>query len=146
MFKKIYCTYIHDDPHIKSLSIMEVFCSHFLTTSSDMCHIFLHHCSTTIIFLQHNSSFHRSDSFVSPKSTHCSLSLLFSPLFIVVFIFYSFSLPYFFPFLLILFIHFHHLHFFVSMCHKHHHHPSLASSLAPTYLLASSLTSSLAPT
>jgi hypothetical protein len=30
---KSYCTSIHDDPHIKSLSIMEIFCPHFLTTS-----------------------------------------------------------------------------------------------------------------
>jgi len=29
---KNYCTYIHDDPHIKSLSIMEIFCPHFLTS------------------------------------------------------------------------------------------------------------------
>ncbi len=39
-----YCTYIHDDPHIKSLFIMEIFCPHFLTTSLQ------HHVTHVISF------------------------------------------------------------------------------------------------
>ncbi len=59
--------------------------NNIIVTSCDMCHFFLHHCSTTIIFLQHNSSFHHFVSLCLPN-LHIILSPYYFPFYSLFFL------------------------------------------------------------